>query len=220
MCLKSFQNLLFLQNLYRLRALGISYIDPVVVNYRDDQVLPSAMEPLHAMVSQCHLCDLSKSRRQPMPGFGDTNADVMIVDAYVSMAEDESAGYYTGRSGTTLRKMIENVLQLDVENVYITHAVKCKPLGSQTPTASEWNSCKSYLFKQIELVRPKIVIPLGPDAYRLLSGDETAFEQVRGQKVECGSYTIIPLYHPNYLLRNPSLKQVAMNDLITIKSCL
>ena len=218
--MKSFQNLLLLQNLYRLKSIGFEYINPVLVNYRDDQILPSQLEPLHAMISQCHLCDLSKSRRQPMSGWGNPGADVMFIDAYVSLAEDESGSYFVGRSGTSLKKMIENVLQIPHEDVYITHAVKCKPLGSHTPSASEWNSCKSYLFKQIDLIKPKIVIPLGPDAYRLLSGDESRFDLVRGQKIRFGDYEIIPIYHPQFLLRNPSLRQETFNDLKTIKSCL
>lgn len=218
--MKSFQDLLLLQNLYRLKSVGYDYIDPIAVNCRDDQLLPGQMEQLQAMISQCHLCDLSKSRRQPMSGTGNKNADVMLIDSYVSMAEDESGGYYTGRSGASLKKMIENVLGIPHEDVYLTHAVKCKPLGSKIPSASEWNSCKSYLFKQIELVAPKIVIPLGPDAYTLLTGDESPFEQIRGQKITFGDYEVIPIYHPAYLLRNPSLKQVAFNDLKTIKAAI
>lgn len=218
--MKSFQDLLLLQNLYRLKSVGYDYIDPLVVNHRDDQQLPVQLDELQAMISRCHLCDLSKSRRQPMSGTGNKDADVMFIDSYVSMAEDENASYYTGRSGASLKKMIENVLEVSHESVYLTHAVKCKPLGTKTPSSSEWNSCKSYLYKQIELVAPKLLIPLGPDAYALLTGDETPFEQVRGQRIRFGDHEVIPLYHPAYLLRNPSLKHVAFNDLKIIKEAM
>lgn len=218
--MKSFQDLLFLQNLYRLKSAGFEYVDPVIINYRNDDTLPSLLEPLHDMISQCHLCDLSKSRRQPMSGYGNPDAAVMFIDAYVSQAENESGSYYAGRSGKTLSNMIENVLELSLEQVYITHAVKCKSLGSQIPSPSEWNSCKSYLFKQIDLIRPKIVITLGPDAYRLLTGDDNSFDQVRGEKILFGDYTIIPIYHPQFLLRNPSFRRDTFNDLKIIKSYL
>lgn len=218
--MRSFQNLLLLQNLYRLKAVGYDYIDPIVINQKDEQILPSQLGPLHAMISQCHLCDLSKSRRQPMSGQGNPKADVMFIDAYVSMAEDESGEYFVGRSGGSLKKMIENVLDIPYENAYITHAVKCKSLGSKIPSDSEWNSCKSYLFKQIELVTPRIIVPLGPEAYRLVCNDESSFEQVRGQQIEFGSATIIPIYHPAFLLRNPSFRQTTFNDLKLIKSFL
>ena len=209
-----------LQNLYRLKAVGFDYIDPLSVNVRDDHTLPSNLPQLRRMVSGCHLCDLSKSRTRVMEGFGNLEAEVMVVDAYVSMAEDESGLYFAGRSGASLKKMIENVLQIPHQNVYMTHAVKCKPSGTKTPSASEWSSCRPYLFKEIELVRPRIIVALGADAYTLLSEDETPFEQVRGQKIAFGNATLIPIYHPQYLLRNPSLKQVTFHDLQTIKSCL
>ena len=216
----SYQNLLLLQNLYRLKAVGYDYIDPVTVNIRNDQMLPAEIPALERMITTCHLCDLSKSRSQAMAGTGNPNADVMVIDAYVSMAEDESGQYFAGRSGLSLRKMIENVLGLPAESVYLTHAVKCKPSGSKTPSASEWHSCRPYLFRQIELVDPKIIIALGSDACRLLTEDDAPFEQLRGQKIAFGTRTLVPIYHPQYLLRNPSLKQVTLNDLNTIKSCL
>lgn len=219
--MKSYQNLLLLRNLYRLKALGYDYIDPVTVNVRnDDQSLPNNLDALHHLITSCHLCDLSKSRSQAMPGIGSGTSGIMIVNDAVSMAEDESANWYAGRSGSTLKKMVENVLERSCEEVYLTHAVKCKPSGSNRPSESEWSSCKPYLFKQIELMNPKVIIALGPDAYQLLTGDTTAFEQVRGQQIAFGERHIVPMYHPSYLLRNPSQKRVAMNDLHTIKGFL
>lgn len=208
---------MLLQNLYRLKAAGFEYVDPVVVNHRNDETLPSELGSLHKMVSQCHLCDLNKSRTQAMSGQGNPDAEVMFIDAYVSMAEDESASYYAGRSGRSLSDMIEKVLGLSRDDVYITHAVKCRPLGAQTPSASEWNSCRPYLFKQIELIRPKLIVTLGPDAYHLLTDDQNSFDQVRGEKIRFGDYTVIPIYHPQFLLRNPSLKRDTFTDLKTIK---
>ena len=210
-----------LQNLYRLKALGFSYSDPFVTNRPTAvQELPNELFELQNMISQCYLCDLSKSRQQSMSGLGNPSADLMIIDAYVSISEDSENSFYVGKSGESLVKMIENVLGQKKENVYITHAVKCKPLGTNTPSKSEFNSCKPYLYKQIELVKPKVVMALGEEAYKLLSGDDTPFEQVRGQKINVGDYTIIPIYHPQFLLRNPSMKGDTLNDLKTIKSCL
>ena len=210
-----------LQNLYRLKALGFSYSDPFVTNKPTEaQELPDDLLQLQGLISECYLCDLSKSRQQSMSGQGNINADLMIVDAYVSVSEDASNSYYAGKSGESLVKMIENVLTKRIEDVYITHAVKCKPLGTNTPSKSEFNSCKPYLYKQIEMIKPKVVMTLGEEAYKLLSGDDTPFEQVRGQKINFGDYIIIPIFHPQYLLRNPSMKGETLSDLKTIKSCL
>ena len=210
-----------LQNLYRLKALGFSYSDPFVTNKPTEaQELPDDLLQLQGLISECYLCDLSKSRQQSMSGQGNINADLMIVDAYVSVSEDASNSYYAGKSGESLVKMIENVLTKRIEEVYITHAVKCKPLGTNTPSKSEFNSCKPYLYKQIDMIKPKVVMTLGEEAYKLLSGDDTPFEQVRGQKINFGDYIIIPIFHPQYLLRNPSMKGETLSDLKTIKSCL
>jgi len=155
-----------------------------------------------------------------MSGFGAADAKVMIIDFCVSLNEDSTGNYYTGRSGESLKKMIENVLKLRVEDVYFTHAVKCKPLNSSTPSSSEWNSCKSYLFSQIEFIKPDVVITLGQDAYAKVTGEYDNFESVRGHVIDFKKYKLIPIYHPQYLLRNPQMKKTTLNDLKTIKSCL
>lgn len=210
-----------LQNLYRLKALGFSYSDPFVTNMPTAALqLPDELLQLQDIVTACHLCDLSKSRQQSMSGLGNPNADLMIIDAYVSVNEDATNSYYVGKSGDSLVKMIENVLGLRKEDVYITHAVKCKPLGTNTPSRSEVTSCKPYLYKQIEIIKPKVVMVLGADAYSLLSSDDSDFEQVRGHKINFGDYTIVPIFHPQFLLRNPSFKNETLTDLKTIKSCL
>ena len=116
--------------------------------------------------------------------------------------------------------MIENVIKIDVRDVYLTHAIKCKPLQSNRPSPSEWNSCKNYLFSQIEFIKPKVIVTLGPEAYSHLTGDNENFENVRGHVIDYKNYKLIPIYHPQYLLRNPELKKITMNDLKTIKSCL
>lgn len=216
--MNSFQNLALLKNLYRMQLLGYRYVDPITPNLQSvSAVLPDSLENLRQSIEGCYLCDLSKSRRQSMVGSGNPNASLMFVDAYVSAAEDESNTYYTGRSGMMLRDMIEKVLQLAVEDVYFTHAVKCKPFGFQNPSPSECGSCAPYLSKQFDLIKPRVIVTLGPDAYRLVSGDSAPFEQVRGQVIPFGSFLLIPMYHPLFLVRNPSLKKAALRDLQTVK---
>jgi len=218
--LKSYQNLILLQNLYRQKALGFEYSDPFFVNEKNEFEKPKNLKELSLNISTCHLCDLSKSRSQSMSGFGSENASLMIVDFCVSPNEDATNSYYTGRSGETLKKMINNVLKLKTEDIYFTHAIKCKPLSSNTPSKSEFNSCKSYLFSQIEFIKPKVIVTLGKDAYAKVTGEEEDFESVRGHVINFKNYKLIPIYHPQYLLRNPESKKTTLNDLNTIKSCL
>jgi DNA polymerase len=218
--LKSFQNLLLLENLYRLRALGFEYIDPFSINQKTQNEKPKTINALAKNVSTCYLCDLSKSRTQSMSGYGNPNADIMIIDYAVSLSEDSTNSYYSGRSGEILKNMIENVLELKVEDVYFTHAIKCKPLNSKTPSDSEWDSCKNHLSSQIEFVNPKVVVTLGKDAYAKVTSENDNFQSVRGHVIDFKNYKLVPIHHPNHLLRNPDDKKIAFNDLKTIKSCI
>lgn len=218
--MKSFQNLLLLQNLYRLKALGFEYSDSFSVNQKSSNEKPRNIDELAKNISTCHLCDLSKSRTQSMSGYGNPNADIMIIDYTVSLSEDSANSYYCGRSGEILTNMIENVLGLKTKDLYFTHVVKCKPLNSNMPSASEWDSCKDYLFSQIEFVKPKVVITLGKDAYAKVTSEEDNFQSVRGHVIDFKNYKLIPIFHPNHLLRNPDDKKIAFNDLKTIKGCI
>lgn len=218
--MKSFQNLLLLQNLYRLKAVGFEYSDSFFVNQKSVNKTALNIDELAREISTCYLCDLSKSRTQSMSGYGNVNADIMIIDYTVSLNEDNTNSYYSGRSGEILKNMIQNVLELTVEDVYFTHAVKCKPLSSNMPSISEWDSCKNYLFRQIEFVKPKIIITLGEETYNKVTSESNNFQSVRGHVIDFKEYKLIPIYHPNHLLRNPKDKIVAFNDLKTIKSCL
>ncbi|WP_193114562.1 uracil-DNA glycosylase [Sulfurimonas marina] len=218
--LKSFQNLVLLQNLYRLKHIGFEYIDHFEVNEKKNYEKARTLEELVSNIRSCYLCDLSKSRTQSMSGFGNQNASLFILDYAVSQVQDTENNYFAGRSGETLKKMIENVLELSTDSIYMTHAIKCKPLQSNKPSESEWSSCKHYLFSQLEFVSPKIIVTLGEDAYIHLTGDTNNFESVRGHVIDFKGYKLIPIYHPQYLLRNPESKKITLNDLKTIKSCL
>ena len=218
--LKSYQNLVLLQNLYRLKAIGFEYIDHFNINEKSSYETANSLDELAVNISSCHLCDLSKSRSQSMSGSGNKNADVMIVDFSVSQTQDSSNSYYEGRSGETLKNMVERVLLLNIDDVYITHCVKCKPLNANIPSPSEYDSCKSYLYSQIEFIKPKVIIALGENAYAHLSGNNDNFENVRGHLIDFKGSKLIPIYHPQFLLRNPESKKITLNDLNTIKSCL
>lgn len=218
--LNSYQNLALLQNLYRLKAAGFKYIDQFSINQNTYYDKPLNMTQLAHNITSCHLCDLSKSRTQSMIGFGNENADLMIIDFSVSANDDSLNEYYSGRSGETLNNMIENVLELKTTDIYYTHTIKCKPLSSNIPSNSEWESCKNYLFFQIEHIKPKVIVTLGKEAYAKIINEDEDFESVRGHVIDFNGCKLIPIYHPNFLLRNPESKKTTFKDLKTIKSCL
>jgi len=203
-----------------MRELGFEYSDPFSINEKSLQTIPMTIEQLSQNISTCHLCDLSKSRTQSMSGYGNPHANLMIIDFSVSANEDETNSYYAGRSGETLKNMVQNVLKLSVDDVYFTHAIKCKPLNSNMPSDSEWESCQSHLFSQMEFVKPKVVVTLGEYSYAKVTGENENFQSLRGHVIDFKKYKLIPIDHPQFLLRNPELKKIALNDLKTIKSCL
>jgi DNA polymerase len=216
--MKNLKNALLLKQLYRLKQLGYSYTS--VVPFKEDEpdlTLPNTLEKLQKQALECHLCLLSKNRTNVVFGEGDLNADLMFIGEAPGATEDRLGKPFVGRSGELLTKMIENVLQLKRDEVYITNIVKCRPTDNREPSATEAHTCQPFLLKQIELIRPKIIVALGGTAYYYLSGDDTPISKVRGALHNQNDYTLIPTYHPSYLLRNPSAKKDVFEDLKMIK---
>lgn len=200
--------------------MGFEYIDPFSINKANDFTQARTIDELTQNIANCHLCDLSKSRKQSMHGYGNQNADIMIIDYSVSQTQDSTNSYYSGRSGEVLKNMIENVLRFSLEDIYITHCIKCKPLGANRPSKSEFDSCSSYLFSQLDFVAPKIIVTLGDEAYAHLTQDRENFQNVRGHIIDFKGYKLVPIYHPAHLLKNPELKKATFGDLKSIQSCL
>jgi len=216
----SYQNLIFIQNLYRLQSIGFNYIDTFNINDKKYYDTPFSFTQLSQDVQNCHLCDLSKSRSQAMVGFGNENADIMVIDFNISDIQDKNNLYYNGRTGELLKEILEKSLKTTVEKIYYTHSIKCKTLNFNFPSSSEWNSCKNHLYSQINFIKPKFIISLGEDVYKNLTSDEENFENIRGHLIEFNNYKLLPIYHPKHILRNPELKNMTLNDLKKIESYL
>ena len=215
--MKNLHNALQLKQLHLLRQMGYRYTDIQPSDLEPDPTqLPDDMESLRKMVEQCHLCDLSKSRHKVVFGEGDPHARLMFVGEGPGATEDSTGRPFVGRAGELLTRMIENVLHLHREQVYIANTVKCRPPGNRVPTPTEAFTCRPYLLKQIELIRPKIIMTLGATAYRYLTNDETPISRVRGHIIRTSDYLLIPTFHPSYLLRNPSAKKAAWEDLLKV----
>ncbi|DAB40973.1 MAG TPA: uracil-DNA glycosylase [Sulfurovum sp. UBA12169] len=217
--MKNLKNALLLKQLYQLKQLGYQYTDITLFKEDDlDLSLPGTLDLLQKQANQCHLCDLSKTRQKVVFGEGNPSAEIMFVGEAPGASEDSTGKPFVGRSGELLTKMIENVLLVSRNDVYITNIVKCRPPGNREPAPSEAYTCKPYLLKQIELIKPKLIIALGGTAYFYLTGDETPIGKVRGTIFKKERYIVIPTYHPSYLLRNPSAKKEAFEDLLKVKS--
>jgi DNA polymerase len=153
-------------------------------------------------------------------GEGAMDAKLMIVGDAPSASDDSSGKVFTGRSGELLTKMLENVLGVSRNNVYMTNVLKCRALDTQSPSPTYAHTCHPYLLKQIELVKPKVIIAFGELAYQYLTNDNSPMDVVHGTTHEKESYVVMPTYHPSHLLRNPSAKKEVFEDLKKVKMLL
>jgi DNA polymerase len=219
--MKNLKNALLLKQLYQLKQLGYNYTSVNIFKEDEpDLTLPNTLDSLEKQAKECHLCELSKSRQKVVFGEGSLSANVMIVGDAPSNSDDSTGKVFTGRSGDLLTKMLENVLGLTRQEVYITNVLKCRALDTQSPSPAFAHTCHPYLLKQIELVQPKIIIAFGELAYQYLTGDDSALVDARGSVHEKEGYKVISTYHPNYLLRNPSAKKEVFEDLKKVRSVL
>lgn len=219
--MKNLKNALLLKQLYQLKQLGYSYTSKTI--YKEDEpdlTLPNTLDTLEKQALECHLCELSKSRTKVVFGEGNTDADLMIVGDAPSASDDSAGKVFTGRSGELLTKMLENVLGVSRKDVYMTNVLKCKALDTQSPSPSFAHTCHPFLLKQIELVKPKIIIAFGELAYSYLTSDDSIMDDIHGTVHEKEGYKVIPTYHPNYLLRNPSAKKEVFEDLKKVRTLL
>lgn len=210
-----------LNQLNLLKSIGYEYHEILSISNNDinNDILPDDIHQLKLLVENCYLCELSKTRKNVLFGEGNINASLMFLTDEPTASEDELKSFFVGKNGEQLAKMIENVLPLKKEDVYITSLVKCK--SSEGMSTSHYNSCSSYLHKQIEIINPKLIVTLGEKCYRYLCADKTSsYSQIRGHVSQFKNYMVIPTHSINYLLRNPSSKKEAFYDMLKIKSIL
>ncbi|MGM0518424.1 MAG: uracil-DNA glycosylase [Campylobacterota bacterium] len=206
-----------LKHLYFLKSIGYKFHEPLnlLANDTNNLKLPNDIFSLKNSVSNCYLCELSKTRKKTVFGEGNINSNIMFISDCPGSLEDETGRVFVGRSGELLTKMIENVLNIKREDTYYANILKCKP--GENINESCLNLCKAYLLKQIELVRPKIIVTLGQVAYQHLTNDDTSLSKIRGQSINYKDIVLFPTFHPSFLLRNPSSKKDAYVDMLKIK---
>ncbi|MBL1177115.1 uracil-DNA glycosylase [Pantanalinema sp. GBBB05] len=163
-----------------------------------------SMEQMKVHCNECQRCGLAAGRTHAVVGEGNLQAPIMIVGEGPGQTEDETGRPFVGRSGELLDKILASVHLSRHENVFIGNVVKCRPPENRTPTADEAEACKGYLLEQIRLINPKIILLTGATALRGLLGIKQGITKVRGQWVERDDRLYMPIFHPAYLLRNPS----------------
>ena len=186
---------------------------PVPPLRSDNPVYEMGWDSLHEAIRDCQACGLCKHRKQVVPGVGDREADWMFVGEGPGAEEDACGEPFVGQAGKLLDAMLDSIELKRGENVYIANAVKCRPPGNRTPEASETEACRPFLERQIELVKPKLLIALGRPAAQTLLQREVRIGQARGHLYSYMDIPVVVTYHPAYLLRNLEDKARAWEDL-------
>jgi len=166
-------------------------------------------------VAGCTRCRLARGRTQVVFGSGNPHADLMFVGEAPGFHEDKQGLPFVGQAGKLLEKLLAQI-GLQRSDVYIANTLKCRPPGNRNPQPDEIEQCESHLFRQIELIEPRIVATLGNFATKLLSGKPLGITRVHGQEQQTTiggrSVLLYPLYHPAAALYTPAMLKVLESD--------
>lgn len=155
----------------------------------------------------CRRCPLHRSRTNLVFGEGNPRADLMFIGEAPGETEDQTGRPFVGKAGQLLSQILAAV-GIDRSEVYITNVVKCRPPGNRVPTKAEMEACWDWLAAQIALVNPLLIVTLGNTPTQKLLGTSEGITKLRGRFFQWkGGIEVFPMFHPSYLLRNPSKKK-------------
>ncbi|MEO7085122.1 MAG: uracil-DNA glycosylase [Gemmatimonadaceae bacterium] len=179
----------------------------------------TSLEAIAAEVAVCKRCPLYATATHPVPGEGNPHADLMCVGEAPGATEDETGRPFVGPAGELLTKILE-AIQLPREQVFIANVLKHRPPGNRNPLPEEIVACNPFLVRQIELVKPKVILALGSFAAQTLLGSKLALGKLRGEVHEYHGVPVVVTYHPAALLRNPSWKRPTWEDVQLVRRIL
>ena len=169
------------------------------------------LDEIASRVASCTLCPLYKTATNPVPGEGDPRAQLMCVGEAPGATEDETGRPFVGAAGQLLTKILA-AIDLPREQVYICNVLKHRPPGNRNPLPEEVTACSPYLIRQIELIKPKVILALGTFAAQTLLNTKTPIGKLRGSVHEYHGVPLVVTYHPAALLRNPGWKRPTWED--------
>lgn len=183
--------------------------------------LPSTLPALRDHIGDCTRCVLhTLGRRQVVFGTGNPDADLMFVGEAPGADEDAKGEPFVGRAGQLLTKIIE-AIHLTRDDVYIANVIKCRPPNNRTPEPAEVETCSPFLLRQIDIVRPKVIVALGSSAAHMLLGSDAPISRLRGRFHDYrNGIKLMPTFHPAYLLRSPDRKRDVWEDMKTVRAFL
>ena len=174
------------------------------------------IEELTKIINHCTKCELCKTRTNCVVGDGNIQSKIMLIGEAPGEQEDLQGKAFVGRSGMLLNKMLESI-NLDRTKIYISNILKCRPPKNRNPKQEEEQACIDYLRAQFLIMRPKIILLLGSVACKAILSPDFSIMRQHGQAIEKKGVFFVPTFHPSALLRDPSKKQLAWNDLQVLK---
>jgi DNA polymerase len=182
---------------------------------------PAELAALRAHIGDCTRCPLhAQGRKQIVYGVGNPAADLMFVGEAPGADEDIQGEPFVGRAGQLLTKIIE-AIGLSRSDVYIANVIKCRPPGNRNPAPEEVSACQPFLFRQIDIIRPRVIVALGTFAAHTLLGTDAPISRLRGRVHEFrGGSTLVPTFHPAFLLRSPDRKRDVWEDMKIVRALL
>jgi DNA polymerase len=177
----------------------------------DDLQRCKTLKELYETTKDCQKCRLGRTRKNYVFGEGNEHAKVMLIGEAPGADEDEQGRPFVGRSGELLNKIL-SAIKFSREEVYIANIIKSRPPNNRNPEPDEIQACLPYLIRQIELIRPKIILALGKVAANTLLGNSYPMNALRGKLHRWRNIDVIVTYHPAALLRNPNWKKLCWED--------
>jgi uracil-DNA glycosylase len=179
-----------------------------------------ALSAIRADIGDCTRCKLhTLGRQQIVFGVGNPEADLMFVGEAPGADEDIQGIPFVGRAGQLLTKIIE-AINLKRDDVYIANVIKCRPPGNRNPEPDEIAQCEPFLFRQIDSIKPKVIVTLGKFAAQTLLATDAPISRIRGRVFDYRGAKLVPTFHPAYLLRNPSSKREVWEDMKLVRDLL
>lgn len=177
------------------------------------------LEDIRADIGECTRCKLHEHRTHIVFGEGNPRADLMFVGEGPGADEDATGRPFVGRAGQLLDRMIE-AIGMKREQVYIANIVKCRPPGNREPEPDEVATCEPFLYRQINVIKPRLVVALGGVATKTLLRTKAPISKLRGRFFDFRGTKLLPTFHPAFLLRSPNKKRDAWEDLKKVRDFL
>jgi DNA polymerase len=172
-----------------------------------------SLEELRTAIGDCRRCKLWPGRTHLVFGVGNPQAKLMFVGEGPGRDEDLQGEPFVGRAGQLLTDIIIKGMGLQREDVYIANVIKCRPPENRNPEPDEVESCEPFLRKQIELIKPQVIVALGKFAVQTLLRSKVPITRLRGVWHDYHGIKLMPTFHPAYLLRNPGDKKLVWEDI-------